>query len=35
MQGNISLEELQQEQEDFGDAAGEDVIDWLNFDLII
>lgn len=35
MQGNISLEELQQEQEDFGDATGEDVVDWLNFDLII
>jgi uncharacterized membrane protein YjgN (DUF898 family) len=35
IEGNIDLEELQQQQEDYGDAAGEDVIDWLNFDLII
>lgn len=35
IEGNILLEELVQQQEDFNDAAGEDVIDWLNFDLVI
>lgn len=35
MEGNIALDELEQQQEEFTDAAGEDMADLFDFDFII
>jgi uncharacterized membrane protein YjgN (DUF898 family) len=35
MTGNISLDELEQQQEDFSDASGEDLSDFFDFGFII
>jgi uncharacterized membrane protein YjgN (DUF898 family) len=35
MNGNISLDEIEQQQEDFEDATGEDMADLLDFGFII
>jgi uncharacterized membrane protein YjgN (DUF898 family) len=35
MTGNISLDEIEQQQEDFSDASGEDLSDFFDFGFII